>query len=230
MARRKKTKEQEELLVDLEGARNQAEGFVESNSNLIFGALVALVLLIGGYFVYKYMYKEPLEKEAAGQMFKAEEQFERDSFALALVNPGANMKGFVDIIADYPGTRAANLAHYYAGAAYLNMGEFDVAIDYLKDYSADGKVTPAMKNGMLGDAYSEKNDFDNAVSYYNKAANAVNNEMTAPYYLFKMGMLYEKQENYSKARAAYDRIKANYPKSNEASSIDKFIERVAAKM
>ncbi len=230
MAKRKKTKEQEELLVDLEGAKSQAEGFVESNSNLIFGLLVALVLLIGGYFAYKYMYLEPLEKEAAEQMYKAQEQFEKDSFALALVNPGNNMKGFVDIISDYPGTSAANLAHYYAGAAYLNMGDFDVAIDYLKDYNADGKITPAMKNGMLGDAYSEKGDMDAAVSYYNKAANAVDNDMTAPYYLFKLGMLYEKQENFSKARAAYDRIKSNYPNSNEAASIDKFIARVAAKM
>lgn len=230
MAKRKKTREQEELLVDLEGAKSQAEGFVEKNSNLVFGALVALVLILGAYFVYKYMIKAPQEKAAMEQMFKAEEQFAKDSFSLALVNPGGGYKGFVDIIAEYSGTQAANVAHYYAGASYLNLGDYNVAIDYLKDYSADGNITPAMKNGMIGDAYSELEDFDSALSYYNKAVSAVENEMTAPYYLFKLGMLYEKQGDYSKSRRSFEKIKSSFPNSNEASSIDKFIARVSAKM
>ena len=50
MARRRNQKKKQETLVDLVEARDQAQSFMEKNQNLVFGALVALVLIIGGFF------------------------------------------------------------------------------------------------------------------------------------------------------------------------------------
>ncbi len=183
MARRKTNrKKADETLVDIVEVKDNAQSFVDQNQRLIFGLGIGLIVLVGGYFFYQNLYKAPKEKEAMEQMFKAQEQFERDSFALALTNPGGGYVGFLDIIDSYGGTKASNLANYYAGVSYLNLGQFDDALDYMKSFSPAGHVGPVMKFGVLGDIYSELDQMDNAMSNYKKAINSGENEVLTAYY------------------------------------------------
>lgn len=228
-SRKKSTKKADETLVDIVEVRDQAQSFVDRNQNLMFGALVAVVLIVGGIFAYNNFYKKPRQQEAVEQMFQAQVQFERDSFALALTNPGGGYLGFLDIIDNYGGTKASNMALYYAGISYLNLGEYEAAIDYLKDYRPVGEITPIMKYGALGDAYSEINDFDNAMSNYKKATAAEENDALTPYYLKKVGLLHERNGNFAEAKKAYETIKSKYPNSPDGREIDKFIIRVSGK-
>lgn len=230
MARRKKNqKKADETLVDIVEVRDQAQSFMDRNRPLVFGALVAAVVIFGGLFAYNNFYKKPKQQEAVEQMYQAQIQFDRDSFALALTKPGSGYLGFLDIIDNYKGTKAANTAHYYAGICYLNLGQYEAAIDYLKDYDASGDITPATKYGALGDAYSELQDLNNALDYYKKAVNASDNEVLKAYYLKKVGMLHEHNGNFGEAKAAYERIKNEFPLTTEGSDIDKYITRVSAK-
>jgi tetratricopeptide (TPR) repeat protein len=226
MAKRK-TSANDETLVDIVEVRESAESFVENNQKLIFGALVALVLVVGGYFAYKYLFQIPKQKEAVEQMYKAQEQFERDSFKLALTNPGSGFPGFLDIIDQYSGTPAANSANYYAGISYLHLGEYDAAIAYLKDFNADDEVLPITKFGAIGDAYAEKGDLGQAMSFYKKAVSAGDNEILTAYYLKKVGMLNEKNGDLGAAKQAYEQIQKDYPNSNEGRDIEKYIARVS---
>lgn len=225
MARRKKNKQEEDILVDIVDVRDNFQGFYDKNQKVIWGVLGGLVLLVGGYFVYTQLYLEPRQKEAMTQMYQAQKQFEQDSFAKALTNPGALYPGFLDIQDQYGGTKAANLASYYAGVSYLNLGKFDAAVDYLKAYKSTNPEMAIMKNGALGDAYSELQDFGQAMSSYQKAANS-NNDFLTPYYLKKVGMLHERNGNAAEAGNVYNKIKADFPQSNEARDIDKFLARV----
>lgn len=229
MAQRRKTrKEEQETLVDIVEVKEQAEDFFERNQKPIIGVLGAIALIVGGYFAYKYLYKAPKEKEAAEQIFQAELQFERDSFELALLNPGGGYSGFLDIIENYKGTDVANLANYYAGICYLHLGKFDAAISYLKDFSPGGEITPIMKHGAMGDAYSELSQYDEAISEYKKAVQAGDNDFLTPYYLKKLGLLYEKQGENASALKAFHQIKEEYAKSQDGFNIDKYIDRVEA--
>ncbi len=229
MARRRSTSKKDETLVDVVEVKDNAQDFMEKNQNTIFGVLVALVLVVGGVFAYNNFYKAPRQKEAVAQMYQAQVQFERDSFALALENPGGGYGGFLDIIDNYSGTDAANLAQYYAGICYLNLGNFDVATAYLEDFSPAGEVLPAMKYGALGDAYSELDNLSKAESLYKKAAAANPNEFTSAYYLQKLGLLYEKQQNFDASLATFQQIKDKYPTSPAGRDIDKYIARVSSK-
>lgn len=227
MARRKKTnKKAEETLVDIIEVRDQAQNFFERNQNLVLGVLAGLVILVGGYFAYNNFFKAPRAEEAIDQMTQAQYQFERDSFALALTNPGGGAMGFLDIIDSYGNTPSGNVAKYYAGICYLNIGEYDAAISFLKEYSPDGNITPIMRNGALGDAYSELSEYDDAISYYKKAVNAGDNEMLTAYYLHKLGLLHERNGRFAEAKEAYQRIKEEFPTSNQGREIDKYIARV----
>lgn len=229
MAQRKRTRRKEqETLVDIVEVKEQAEDFFERYQKPIFGVLGILALIVGGYFAYKYLYIAPREREAAEQIYQAELQFERDSFELALLNPGGGYSGFLDIIDTYKGTDVANLANYYAGICYLQLGKFEAAASYLRDFKPRGEVTPIMKHGALGDALSELNQFDDAISAYRKATQAGDNDFLTPYYLKKLGLLYEKQGDYSSAVKAYKQLKKDYANSQDGFNIDKFIHRAEA--
>jgi tetratricopeptide (TPR) repeat protein len=238
MAKKKQElKKGDEVLIDVVEVREQAGDFFERNRLFILGGLGLLVLVAGGLFAYNQFYKIPKQKEAVEQMFQAQIQFERDSFQLALLNPGGGYLGFLDIIENYGGTPAANSAKYYAGVSYLHIGqqnanankEFEAAISYLEDFNASGDVLPIMKNGALGDAYSELQDFGKAMSAYKKAVSSGDNELLTPYYLKKVGMLNEKNGDAKAAQNAYEQIKNEYPNSPDARDIEKYIARVTPK-
>ena len=224
MARRKSKKKQEETLVDIVEAKESAQDFIEQNQILVFGILAAIVLIVGGIFAFNNFYKKPRNEKAMAQMFQAQFQFERDSFALALENPGGGYDGFLDIIDKYNGTKASNLSNLYAGLSYLNLGRYEAAISFLKDFSASGDVTPIMKFGALGDAYSELNDWSAAISNYEKAA-GIENQMLTPYYLKKLAMLHERQGNAEESLNLYKTIREKYPNTSAGLDIKKYIAR-----
>src|SRR5262245_13103179 len=51
------------------------KGFWGKNSRTLIIAGSAVILLIGGYYIYKYMFKLPKEKNASEQIFPAEKLF-----------------------------------------------------------------------------------------------------------------------------------------------------------
>ncbi len=227
MAKRRNKKKQEETLVDLAEKTEQAQDFYSSNQNLILGGLLAAVLLFGGFYAYKNFYKNPRIAEAIQEMSQAERMFERDSFALALSNPGGGSLGFIDIASKYSGTSTGNLANYYAGVSYLQLGQFDVALSYLNDYSPDGSVLPITYYGVLGDTHAELGDLGKAESNYKKAISQNSNEFLVAYYMKKLGLLYEHQGNTAEAKSTFENLRSKYPNSPEGKDIDKYIARVS---
>ncbi len=227
MAKKKKniTKPQveDEVMIDIIEEDDYKESFLDQYQDKILMAVAAVLIIIAGYFSYKYLMLAPKEKEAMAELSQAELQFEKDSFTLALDNPGEGYMGFLDIIDEYSGTKAANLSKYYAGISYLNLGMYDAAIEYLKDYDEDELLTAITKFGALGDAYSESEDFENAKTYYKKAVDQTPNELLTPYYLKKLGMLFKADNKNEEANKYFKRIKSEFPKSTEAQDIEKYI-------
>jgi len=224
---RREDKIREEQLVDIVEVKENAQDFFTRNRAVILGGLGLIFALAAGYVVYKYFIQEPKEKQASVAIFKAEQQFARDSFALALENPGGGFESLLDIIDNYNGTSTANLAKLYSGISYLNLGRFDDAIEYLNAYSASGDYGPIMKNGNLGDAYSEKGDIDKAISFYSKASTVSEDALLTPYYLYKLGLLSKRNGDNAKALDSFQKIKNKYPDSEEAKKVDRLITMVS---
>jgi TolA-binding protein len=223
MAKRRNNKRDEEQLVDIVEVKDKTQHFFEEKKGMILGVIGLLFFLVLAFLAYKYMFQQPKERNAKAAIYKAEQQFQRDSFALALENPGGGFEGFLDIIDNYSGTSTANAAKLYAGISYLNLGRYDDAIDYLNSHSASGTYSPIVKNGNLGDAYSEKGDMDKAISYYQKAVSAGSDGLLTPYYLYKLGMLAKRNGNKDKALKAFERIKNDYPESEEGRKVERLI-------
>ena len=146
------------------------------------------------------------------------------------INGDAGYPGFQKIVDDYSNTKAANLAYFYLGIAYLNKGEFRKAIDNLTNYRGDDSMAAAEALGSTADAYVELKDYDKAEVYFKKAANKANNKFLTPLYLKKLGLVYETGNDNKSADDAYKRIKSDYPDSPQAQNIDEYIARAEAKM
>src|ERR1700743_2421995 len=190
--------------------------------------LIALIVVVGGYFAYRSFIAEPKEKQAVEAMFRAEEYYRQDSARLALNGDNIN-PGFLKVISKYGGTKAANLASFYAGSCYLKLGDYGNAVKYLKDFSTPVKQLQERSYGLLGDAYSEQNKKEEAAQQYKKAGTYFEkDELFSPEYLFRSGYLYESMGKTQDAIAMYQLIKDKYPTSQRGADIDKYLARLGS--
>jgi tetratricopeptide (TPR) repeat protein len=208
---------------------SKAEKFVTENrkSLLVIGGTIAALILI--YFGYQNFIAGPREKEAAEQMFMAERYFEQDSLAKAISGDGNNL-GFEAIVDEYGSTKAGNIAKYYLGFAYLKSSKYEEAAEVLSEFSSNDEVLNALALSGVGDAYTELNNTDEAISYYKKAAKKCKDDFNAPIILMKLGLSYDTKGEFQKAIEVYERIKKEYYESFEAKDIDKYIARATARL
>ena len=173
------------------------------------------------------------EKSVKSDMLTAETYFPLDSFNLA-VNGDGQYKGFVSIVSEYEKSfpfyiqsKSAELAKYYAGISYLNMGEYQNAIKYLSDFESEDIIFSSLAKGCIGDAYWELGDIENAITYYKQAIENSNNNFTTPRFLKKLARLYELNNNIREANKIYNKIKLDFKDSYEAIDIDLYISRTS---
>jgi tetratricopeptide (TPR) repeat protein len=220
--------QQEDEQIGIEVALTKSEQFIEKNQKTLSYIAIGIIVIISLYMSFQKLYIEPQEDDARSNMFVAEQYFQKDSFNLAL-NGDGNYFGFLDIISDYKMTKTANLSKYYAGVCYLQLGDYEEAISYLKSFSSDDIIISSIANGCIGDAYSELQDYNKAISYYKKATDTPN-DLSTPIYLSKAALLYEEIGDYKKALNLYEQIQKDYPKSQEGRNIEKYIARVKIKL
>jgi tetratricopeptide (TPR) repeat protein len=210
--------------------KNKANSFFEQYKNLIFGLIGAIILLVIGLYWYSQN-KNVKEAEAQEELYKANIEFKSDSFQLALngrsgLGQANTFLGYTGIIAEYSGTPAANLAHYYAGISTLKLGEPQLAIDFLDNFSGEEQLQTVAYT-LMGDAYSELKDMDNALTYYDKASGYTDNLALALYAKWKAARLLEYQEKKDEAVKYLQEIMDKDPEMAERLGVDKDLIRLS---
>ncbi len=205
-----------------EGA-SRSEAFIEKNQKIIFGFIGVVAVAVLGYFLYQEYIQKPKEAEAMNDMFQAQSYWEealtataKDSLYNLSLNGGNGKYGFIDIIENYGGTDAANLANYYAGTAYLNTKQYQKAIEHLDNFSSDDETVAPIAKGAIGDAFVQLNQKEEALKYYEEAASMRENEFTTPRFLLKAGYIAMDLGNTDAALKHFKKINEEYPKSAEA--------------
>lgn len=202
------------------GQLDRVEDFYLSNQKIVLGVAGAIVLLIVGFFGYRY-YQSTRNEEGQNKLFPAMYQYEADSIQTALKGRAAQ-PGLVAVADEFAGTSAGNIAHFVAGAAFLKDGKYDQAIEQLKDFSASDLMVQARAHALIGDAYMEKKDFSEAANYYSKAVEYKANKYFTPTYLLKLALAYELAKENDKALDTYNAILDKYADSAEAPNAKKY--------
>lgn len=219
------TKQTEQAPVAIDEVLGKSEAFVLKNKNNIIAAVLAVVLIVGGIIAYNTFISEPREAEAAEALYPAQELFISSQFELALNGDGTNL-GFIAIADEYSGTESGNIAKAYAGISLAQLGKYDEAIPYLKDFSGDDQMIAPAVLGTLGNCYAQTGDNDAAIKNFIKAAEKAQNATISPYYMLQAGIIYESMGKPEKALDLYTDIKKEYPSWIYAQDIDKYINRV----
>jgi tetratricopeptide (TPR) repeat protein len=216
---------------------SKSEAFILKNKKNIIIAVVAILAIIAGIFLYKGYVSGPREDKASTALGRGQEYFNADQYDKALNGDGASYAGFLKIASDYSSTDAGNLANLYAGLCYANLGKWEEAVKYLDQYSPadDAMVSPAAV-AALGNAYAHVNQLDKAISALKKAADmadkqcvdGVNNSI-APTFRMQAAQLVESQGNKEEALKMYQDIKKKYINSAlvQSQEIDKYIQRLS---
>jgi tetratricopeptide (TPR) repeat protein len=214
----------------------RARGFWEQNSKPIIYVSTAIIVLVAGWFIYKYMIKQPKEDKANDAVFVVQRYFSDfsnspDSLKIPMANrvlngDGGNT-GALKFISKYEGTNAANLCYYYAGAAYLHLKQFDKAVKQLKEFDTDADQIQSRAYGMIADAYAELKKNNDALEYYKKAAEVnEKDEFTTSEFLFRAGLFAETIGKKQEAIDLYKKIKTDYPLTDRAANIDRYLARL----
>ncbi len=205
---------------------SKTEQFFNENKKCIYGTVIAILVIGLGALAYNQWVLKPKQAEAMEQMFPAENSFALGEYELAL-NGDGNVLGFNDIIDEF-GAKGGKDVYFYAGVCDLQLGNNEEAIKNLKKYKGKDQILAARALACIGDAYVNLEDYQTAVSYFEKAAAKSDNLFSAEY-LLKAGAVYEALEQNEKALACYKTIKDQYPQSVEGYDIDKYISRIENK-
>ena len=194
--------------------RKQYESYaigIEGTKNRLYALCFWLIALGTAFFFYQ-RHQSQLNIRAQDEMFKAVYYFEAGEFDKALEGDGTN-KGFVHILEDYIGTKAANAARLYAAIIYMHKKDYNTALLRLMRFSSSDSLLRARAWAVMGDGYSEQKVFHHASRFYLKAANHRPNSIFSPKYLAKAALALEADEKYKEACDCYKQIINKYPQS-----------------
>lgn len=195
----------------------------------------ALIIIIGGWLAYKSLVLAPKEEKSVDVIFPAEQLFDKmtqtgfnkDSINLVLNGGNGISNGVLKVASNYSGTAAGNRANFIAGACYLHNKDFNKAIKYLKDFSTKATQVQTAAYTMIGDAYAELKNNDDALNYYKKAA-SVNekDEFMTSESLYKAASFAEYAGKQKEAIDLYQKAKDEFPKNTHIGDIDKSLARL----
>tara|TARA_A100001015_G_scaffold15976_1_gene18737 strand:- start:745 stop:1506 length:762 start_codon:yes stop_codon:yes gene_type:complete len=222
-----------EVFDSLDSSANKSEQWILKNQNKIFSVIALISLSAISYLGYQRFIIEPKETEAVSELNQAQYFFELalvadkpDSLFKLALNGGEGKYGFLDIVDEYSGTKAANLANYSIGMSYLNLKEFDKAILYLEQFNSDDILLKSISLGTIGDCFSELNQPKEAYEYYQKAFKHNENIYTTPKYLFKAALIGSELGEYRSSINYLNRIKEEFPDSYESSLVEVQLGRI----
>ncbi len=205
----------------------KAKDFWGKYGKMLTIASVAVILVVGGWYIYKSYFKNPKEAKAADAIFKAEEYYRMDSVNLALNGDGQNL-GFLKVIDKFGGTKSANLAHYYAGSCYIKLNDNEKAIAQLKKFSTDSKLIQAKAYRLMADAYGDLGKNKEAFDYYKKAGHHFEKDYAgSAENLFMAAYLAQRTLNDTKAATElYKEIMDKYPGTEQAGKADTYLAQM----
>lgn len=129
------------------------------------GILILLALITGGWSLYEANYQK-----SAGKIYN--QVVEAAGKAGSPAGDAEAIKGYKELISQYPRSRAAVISRYRLGNLYLERREYDAAIgayqDFLKNGSDEGDLM-TLAYGGLGACHEAKNDLDKALESYELA-------------------------------------------------------------
>lgn len=219
-------KEQEQTTLDaLNNNLTNVGRQIEVNKKAIYVAFGAIILIAAITFGYLYLYRAPRQNKAMEAYNKVE--------TVAMGNDSLAAAEYKKVADAYGSTDAGRLAALSAAEAYYNLGKYNEALKYLKDFSCGDPVLDANAMILLGDCYVNLKKYNEAIDAFSTAVkDAEGNPQIAPRALLKKAVVFDEQKQYAKALECYEVIKKDFPTFHlgNGMDLDAYIEREKARL
>jgi len=177
----------------------------QSNKTAVLSLIVGLIVVIGSTVGY-YYYSANQEEKAQNLLAVAERYYSNSEFEKALNGDEADFTvGMLQIIDNYSGTDAANLARYYTSVSYFKLGQLQEALTYMSKYDIPDGILGVGPLSFHANLLEENGDLQAAAQMYLRAANHDLNSSTTPYNLLKAADAFIESGNFDEAKSHLNR-------------------------
>lgn len=204
----------------------KATNYVSEHKKLIMGLIGGIVgIVLIALIVYSSRKeRSELATVALGNIVGA---YDQGVYQIAIDGvPSRNLMGLKQIIEEYGGTRAGEQATFYLANCYFFLKDYDNAMKYYEEYGGSDELLKASSFAGIAAVNEVKGQYKEAASYYEEAASEVKDNLTTPGYLCSAARNYALAGEKEKALELYEKVKKDYPKSDHARDIDRYIAAV----
>lgn len=200
---------------------NRASAYLNENKPVILSIVVGLIVIIGALIGYSY-YSANQEEEAQALLSIAENYYTSGEYDEALNGDDFELTyGFKHIAKEFSGTKAGNLAAYYAAVSSFNLGNIEEALNYIKQFDVPDGILGVAPISFHAALFEASGNYNQAAQKYIDAANWDKNDTTTPFNLYKAAEAYYEAENLAKAKELTDRVINEYPNSAKLADTQK---------
>jgi len=180
-------------------------------SGLIIGVVSILVILAGGYYYFNRGQEEERSVAATEEITAVMNAYQQGNYKQALEGGtdqnGNQFTGLTTIASDYSDIEEGTLASFYAGNAYLNIGNNQEAEMYFQD--AIESTSDVVRSGAyagLAAAQEMQGKFSEAADNYKKAAELTIDDNSKSKYLYFAALNYHESGNNESAKENYNKV------------------------
>jgi tetratricopeptide (TPR) repeat protein len=207
---------------------SKAQSVYDNNKSAVIGGFIAILLIVGGGIGY-YYYSVSQENKAQDLMADATTAYMNSDYEQALAGSQSDFTiGFEQIISNYSGTDAANLAHYYAAVSEYNLGNVQEAISYIEGYELPEGILGVGPISFHAVLMTESGNHAEAAELYVKAAEWDENASTTPYNYLEAANAYQDAGDNANAEKYAQLVIDSYANSSQVDGAEKLLGRLMA--
>ncbi len=202
-------------------ATMEAKNWIEDNLNQLLTGLLALVVLVGGAFLWASSSAES-ERQAVSALSQAQAQ-------VVAGETEVGKQALNTVISSFGGTSAAGQATFMLANLHRNEGDNALAKTYFKkyidDYAEDNFMTQGAMAGYA-DCLVSDGDYGQAADHYERAARMEPEFPQAPSYLYSAAHAYLKAGDTAKAQQLTESIIEDYSDNRAVKSRAEYLLEV----
>ncbi len=192
----------------------EARKWIDDNTKILsyVGIGIAGLVIIG--FLWTKSRADSNEK-ATAMLANLEPYYDEGRYDLAINGvPQEGTQGLQAVVEEHGSTKAGEIAKLYLANSYFALKNYDKALNVYNDISVSDKMITASAYAGMASCYEAKGDFNQAASYFEKAASKNMASVQAPENLQRSATNYAAAGKKEKAIELFQILKKEFPTSS----------------
>lgn len=205
----------------------KATSFYEQYRKQISIGITAVVVVIIALALF-FKNQADNNERAVAQLAAVRGLYDAGQFAEAIDGvPAQNLTGLKAIVDEYGSTQGGELAAFYLADAYYQLGKYQEALDAFERSGGAGDLIAASRLAGIAACHEALGSYEDAGTYFQKAAADEPTEGTAAEYLNHAARNFALAGEKEHALEILKRLKKDYPTTSYGRDAERFIAQLS---